>query len=299
VAALALLFVCLGLGVAAARSGRLPAGAHQSVNWWVLYAALPALVLALVPKLRFDWNTLFLVAAIWLVFAGAWVVFAVVGRAARWPRTRIGALVLVAGLGNTSFVGFPLIEALRGKAGLSLAVVCDQLGSFLLLAAGGIVVASLYSGRAPNAGAVVRRVVTFPAFLALIAGIVVGAVGKWPAPVEDLLLQVGRTLSPVALFSVGLQLRLRLHRGSIGPLVLGLGWKLLLAPILALGAGLAFGVRGLTLTVGVLEAAMAPMISAAILADEYGLDPPLTNGLLGMGILLSLVTVPLAARWLP
>ena len=75
--------------------------------------------------------------------------------------------------------------------------------------------------------------------------------------------------------------------------------KLLFAPLLCLGAGLAFGVHGLTLTVGVLEAAMAPMISAAILADEYGLDPPLTNGLLGAGILLSLVTVPLAARWLP
>ena len=297
--ALALLFVCLGLGVAAARSGRLPAGAHQSVNWWVLYAALPALVLALVPKLRFDWNTLFLVAAIWLVFAGAWLLFAVAGRAAGWSRARVGALILVAGLGNTSFVGFPLIEALRGKAGLALAVVCDQLGSFLLLAAGGVVVASIYSGRAPSLGAVVRRVVTFPAFLSLVAGVIVGAVGKWPAPVEDLLLQVGRTLSPMALFSVGLQLRPRLPRGSMGALALGLGWKLLFAPLLCLGAGLAFGVHGLTLTVGVLEAAMAPMISAVILADEYGLDPPLTNGLLGAGILLSLVTVPLAARWLP
>lgn len=285
--------------MAAARSGRLPAGAHQSVNWWVLYAALPALVLALVPKLRFDWNTLFLVAAMWLVFVGAWVLFAAVGRAAGWSRGRIGALVLAGGLGNTSFVGFPLVEALRGKAGLALAVVCDQLGSFLLLAAGGVVVASIYSGRAPSARSVARRVLTFPAFLALVVGVVVGAVGKWPAPVEDLFLQVGRTLSPMALFSVGLQLRLRLPRGSIGALGLGLGWKLVLGPLLCLGVGVLFGVRGLTLTVGVLEAAMAPMISAAILADEYGLDPPLTNGLLGAGILLSLVTVPLAARWLP
>jgi predicted permease len=53
-------------------------------------------------------------------------------------------------------------------------------------------------------------------------------------------------------------------------------------------------VSRLVLTVGVLQAAMAPMISAAILADQYDLEPPLANTVLGAGILLSLLTVPLA-----
>jgi predicted permease len=39
---------------------------------------------------------------------------------------------------------------------------------------------------------------------------------------------------------------------------------------------------------------MAPMVSAAILADEYDLDPALANTVLGAGIVLSLLTVPLA-----
>jgi len=59
----------------------------------------------------------------------------------------------------------------------------------------------------------------------------------------------------------------------------------------------ATGVGGLTLTVGVLQAAMAPMVSATILADEYRLDPGLANTVLGAGIVLSLVTVPLG-NWL-
>jgi predicted permease len=57
--------------------------------------------------------------------------------------------------------------------------------------------------------------------------------------------------------------------------------------------GVAAGVGGLTLTVGVLQAGMAPMISAAILADEYKLEPSLANTLLGAGIVLSLITIPL------
>ena len=37
---------------------------------------------------------------------------------------------------------------------------------------------------------------------------------------------------------------------------------------------------------------MPPMISAAILADQYGLEPALANSVLGLAILISLATVP-------
>jgi malate permease and related proteins len=48
----------------------------------------------------------------------------------------------------------------------------------------------------------------------------------------------------------------------------------------------------------VLESAMAPMISAAILASDHDLEPDLANAVLGVGILLSFVTVPIASYWL-
>lgn len=211
---------------------------------------------------------------------------------------RIGCLTLVGGLGNTSFLGYPMMEALHGHAGLSIAVVADQLGCFPLLAAGGIVVGSIYSGRETTAASIVRRVVTFPAFVALMLGMVVGAIGGWPDVIGKLLLQIGQTLTPLALFSVGLQLRLHVQRTQVSALVTCLGWKLFLAPIILLGVGIAAGVTGLTLTVGVLQAAMAPMISAAILADQHGLEPQLANSILSVGILLSLITIPLGNLFL-
>jgi predicted permease len=87
---------------------------------------------------------------------------------------------------------------------------------------------------------------------------------------------------------------LHLGRSQIGALSLGLGWKLLVVPLLCYLLGIATGVSGLVLVVGVLQAAMAPMISAAILADQYDLEPALANTVLGAGIVLSLLTVPLA-----
>ena len=292
--ALLLLFVCLALGVVVKRYFGPPAGLAQNLNWWVLNIALPALVLDLMPRIRLDPHLWFPVASMWLVFLGAWLLFALIGHYRGWSRGRIGALVLVSGLGNTSFMGYPMIEALRGKEGLSLAVIGDQVGTFVALAVGGVAVTAVYAGRKLMPMEVLRRILLFPSFLALVGGLIAGALGGWPDAVHLVLERVGASLTPLALFSVGLQFRLHLGRSQLGALGLGLGWKMLVAPLLCWLIGVATGVGGLVLTVGVLQAAMAPMISAAILAEQYELEPTLANTVLGAGILLSLVTVPLA-----
>ncbi|HEY2622375.1 MAG TPA: AEC family transporter [Dyella sp.] len=290
---LLLLFVCLLLGALVARYAKPPAGIVHGINWWVINIALPALVLELVPKLRIDAQLWFPVAAMWVVFFGGWLLFATLGRWLGWSRERIGALTLVCGLGNTSFMGYPMMQALHGKEGLALAVVADQLGCFPLLASAGVAVASLYAGKVPQPMVIARRILTFPSFLALILSVIVGALGGWPAMLDSVFTPIGATLTPLALFSVGMQFKFHLGERQLSALTLGLGWKLLIAPLACWLLGTAAGVGGLTLTVGVLQAGMAPMISAAILADEYKLEPSLANTILGAGIVLSLVTVPL------
>ncbi|MCL2345823.1 MAG: AEC family transporter [Desulfobulbus sp.] len=297
--ALLLLFICLLLGVLVARLAKPPSGMVHSINWWVINIALPALVLELIPRLEVNTRLWFPVAAMWLTFFGAWLLFALLGKALGWSRGRIGALTLVGGLGNTGFIGYPMILALHGDAGLTLAVVADQLGTFPLLSSVGIVVASLYAGKAPQARVIVRRILTFPSFIALVVGLAIGGLGGWPAgwEMDKILKPLGDTLTPLALFSVGLQLRFHLGRQQLSALSIGLAWKLALAPLAVWTLGRITQIDGLMLTISVLEAAMAPMISAAILADEYKLEPALTNAMLGIGIVLSLFTVPLIS-WL-
>ena len=297
--ALLLLFACMVLGIVVARWAKPPAGIVPGINWWVINVALPALVLDLIPKVKFDSQLWFPVVAMLIVFVGAWLLFGLLGSRLGWSRGRVGTLILVCGLGNTSFMGYPMMQALHGQAGLSLAVVAYQLGTFPLLSSAGVVVASIYAGRSASPGLIVRRILTFPAFVALMVGIVVGVLGGWPDAVHGVLAPLGATLTPLALFSVGMQCRFRLGQGQASGLFWGLGWKLLLAPLLCWLLGRWSGIGGLVLTVSVLQAAMAPMISAAILADEYELDPQLANALLGAGIVLSLLTIPLGNLLLP
>lgn len=297
--ALLLLACCLLLGLATARLARPPAGLAASLNWWVIQIALPALVLELIPRLHMDPDLWFLVASQWMVFAAALVVFHTLGSRLGWSRARIGALVLMTGLGNTSFVGYPLLEALRGREGLALGVVADQLGCFVMLSLGGVLVSVIYAGGTAKPAEITRKVLLFPAFLALLAGLVVGQLGGWPEPVNEVLHRLGQTLSPLAVFSVGLRLRFRLQPSHRLPVVVALGWKLAIIPALTLLWGKLIGLDGLLLSIAVLQTAMAPMISAAILADQYRLEPELAQAILGLGIILSLLTVPWWSSVLP
>ena len=202
--ALLLLVACLVLGALVARIANPPAMLSQGLNWWVINVAFSALVVHLIPTLRFDWEYWFLVVALWAVFLGAWVVFAVLGRALHWSRARIGAMTLGCGLGNTAFIGFPLIEALRGREGVKLALIADQLGTFIALAVGGTIVAAVYSGKSASAAAVTRKVLQFPPFVSLVVGVVAGLLGGWPQPVDAIFERLSATLAPIALFSVSL-----------------------------------------------------------------------------------------------
>ena len=80
----------------------------------------------------------------WLVFGGSWLFFRALGPRLGFPPGTVAALVLTGGLSNTAFVGLPLIEGLMGREALRVAVVVDQLGSFMVLGT----VATLFAARA-------------------------------------------------------------------------------------------------------------------------------------------------------
>lgn len=290
--ALVVLLGCLTLGALLGKLGRVPAGMVPALTFWVVNVALPATTLAVVPSLVVDGSVWFLVLPQWAGLGVAAAVVIPIGRWRRWPAPRIGALVLLAGLANTSFVGFPLIEATRGHAALAPAAIADQAGAFLALALVGMAIAAHFAGGSVGPRDVVRKVATFPPTWALLVGLLVGALGGWPPPVMTALERVGHTLSPLALFAVGLRLRLRPPPGALGPMLLALLLRLAVVPALALLLAHVAGVDGQVRVVGVLQAAMPPMITVAILCEREGLEPELAHATLTLGILAAMLSVP-------
>lgn len=94
--------------------------------------------------------------------------------------------------------------------------------------------------------------------------------------------------------SVGYQLRFADLRGRIPALTLGFFFKLMLGPLLiAIVLVKLIGSAGPVTQVTIFEAAMGPQIGAAIVAMEHKLDPPLVILMVGLGIPLSFLTLPL------
>jgi predicted permease len=292
VSALVLVFALLALGYVLGRA-RVFADADaaaDALNRYVVYVCLPALVLVLVPKLRWEPALWFVVATPWAMLAIGVACVLAAARVFGWPRPVIGALLLCAPLGNTSFVGIPLIEALRGEHAVRYAIVYDQFGSFLALSTFGLVAIARYAGEAaPSAAAVAARVLRFPPFVALLAALVPFSHPQW---LDAALQRVADTLVPVAVFAVGLRLKLR-PPADRSALFAGLGIKMLLCPLLAFAALRALGAHALPAQVAVLESAMPPMISAGALASMAGLAPELCAALVGYGVVLAFATLPL------
>ncbi|NOK14909.1 AEC family transporter [Corallococcus exercitus] len=289
-----LLGVCLVLGVLARASGRFPGGTAPAFNAFILNVSLPALVLRAMHRLEFAPGLMVAAVAPWLLFGGAVLFLRLLGPRLGLSRDSVTALILTAGLGNTAFVGLPMATALLGPASVPVAVVADQLGSFMVLATlATLTAARAHAQAAVSARGLVRKVLVFPPFQALVVALVLRPFA-FPDWLEAVLQRLGDLLTPLALFIVGFQLRLQGLRPRVPALVLGLSYKLVLAPLAVLGLltfvpGLALGVRQAT----VLQIAMAPMVTAAILAAEHELDPELAVLMVGVGIPLSFFSAPL------
>jgi len=291
---LLLLVACLAVGMLLQHSARTPANAHQALNAVILHVSLPAVTLRALHGFVFDPNQLWPVLMPWALFGLGAAAFWSIGRWLRLPRASIGALTLVGGLGNTSFVGLPMIESLHGRDGLGLGLLIDQLGSYLALATIGVFVAAVYAGDAPaSRGAMVRKILLFPPLIALALAVALRPV-PFPAPLDAALARVGDTLAPLALISVGLQLRLGALRGQARLLSIGLAYKLVACPAIVFAVlWLIDAELDMTSRVSMIEAAMPPMIGAGIVAAEARLDAPLVSTMIGIGIPLGLVTATL------
>jgi malate permease and related proteins len=287
-----LLFVCLAIGFGLRRLRDFPVGSHLVLNRFVIYVSLPALALLHIPEIPLNREVLFPVGVPFLLFGGSVALFLALQRIWGWSNKLTGCLILTAGMANTSFVGFPVIEALFGAEGLRVAIMVDQ-PAFVVLTTFGVGVAAWFSSRSPQVRPILRQIVQFPPFLMFVAAIIMNLAGlHFGEMAKDVLGRLGSTVTPIALISVGMQLNFSRRSAYWRHLGLGLTYKLVLAPALVYGLYVGvLGGSGLVVQVSVMEAAMAPMITASIVASSYGLKPRLANMMIGYGIPLSFITL--------
>lgn len=287
---IALILAYLIIGIVLRRTGRLPDTATKVMGGWVINVALPAAALRSVHGLVLhpDW---------WLAAATPWIgallaiaVIAPLSRILGWSRQRTGALLLVGGWGNTSFVGLPMIAAFAGGQWLGLGIVIDLFGSYLALSTLGLAVATVASSGHLDWRAVAKRIITFPPFIAILVAFSTNHVER-PEWLMQFVGTLADTLTPLALAAVGYALRFDRVSGRLAALGVGLGYRLIAAPAAIVLMYLVLGQTGDPVArVAMLEMAMPPMLGASIIAMDHDLEPDLVALLIGIGVPLSMLT---------
>lgn len=281
------------------RVSKFPKESANVLNLFVIYVSLPALILLKVPELTFSKQLLVPTLMPWGMLLLSAILVLILSRIIGWDKSVTGSLLLLVPLGNTSFLGIPMVKAFFGESGIPYAIFYDQLGSFLALATYGTVILAYYSGgeklKLKN---IVCRTITFPPFIALLAAILALKGFSYPTAAKTMLVSLAATLVPVVMIAIGFQLTLKLSSSVIKPLCAGLLIKLVIAPATALLICAIINLDSQAARVSVFEAGMPPMVSAGALAIIGGLSPRLTAALVGFGVIMSFVTLPILYNFL-
>ena len=263
------------------------------LNMAIIYVSLPALILYKIPSIRVSSDTLSVLAMPWILALILPAIVILFSKKFNLSKKETGSLLLVSVLGNTSFLGVPLIGMFYGETYVPYALIYDQLGSFLILSTYGSIVVSIYSATGSfDIRIIVKKILLFPPFLALVVAFFLQN-SDMDKIFEWILKPLSLTLVPFALMSVGYQLRFQVPKDERKALVIAIIIKTIISPLFALLISLLFFNFDTITKVAILEAGMGPMITAGIMANLGGLKPRLTNAIVGYGILFSFITLPL------
>lgn len=281
------------LGIILKKSKIVPENFHTSLNAFVINISLSAFSLYYISKIELNSSVIYPVLVAWIGIFLAIAFFVILGKFFGWKFSVIGALIMCAGFGNTSFVGIPVIQAMYGEEGLKTVMLVDQPG-FVALSTVGILVANFYSGSKDSLAKHITKILKFPPFIAFVVAIILNLLSvEIPKDFDDVLMKLGATTVPLALVSVGSQMQWKKIEKEEGfHLFLGLLFKLVIYPLIILIIyKFLLHQNSDVIDICILEAAMAPMITAAIIAAAHDLEPKLCNLMVAVGIPLSFVTL--------
>ncbi|MBV6878867.1 AEC family transporter [Epilithonimonas ginsengisoli] len=285
-----LIIVCIAAGMILKSTKSIHSDAHKGINTWIIYLGLPAVSFKYLPKVEWSFEMLFPILSTILIAFGSWIFMKIYSRSKSYSARSRSSLELASGYSNTSFIGFPLIAAFYGEQYLSIAIICDQT-MFFMVSTMGIVAAVKGGSRSGKVGAsfILKRLFTFPPFLGCISALILSEFVdlEFVAPLFD---KLAATVIPLALFSVGLQLKLNGWRKLIPQISTSLLYKLILAPIMILILALIFGVKGDIAKISIFEAAMPTVVTASIIAEQFRLNTKLINLIIGISITIGFVT---------
>jgi malonate transporter and related proteins len=294
---LASLLALLVAGAGLRMGGVLDDGRADWLNDAAYYVALPALIfVSTYSRSVGEILSPALVVGVFVVFFGTAVVAFVVHRRHDASARRSVATVQ-SYHSNLGYLGVPLVAATFDDHVTAIASAILGMVSLVQIPLT-VFVLSTINGADTTIRDELRRILTTPVLLALVAGLGVGSLGiPVPGAVAGGLDLVGQFALPLALLCVGSSLEIDLPAVDYGAVAGVVGLKILLMPALAWAVFSTLHADTATFTAGVVMFATPTAVSTFVFANELGGDEAFASlnvfltTLVSMGSLFVFLTV--------
>lgn len=286
------IFLLLLAGYGVRKAGVLKAGDASVVNSLIIYLTMPAFIFV---NAHSKPLTSAMVKAPFLAFAIEMAIMGLaylIARAMKLDRKTTGALMLVATFGNTGFLGYPVISAAfeGSRKAILAAVILDQFAMSMMVMSIGVVVAIVFSGAKFS----IKSVFEFlkcPLFPATIIALIFKD-AHVPLLIMKTLGYLGAGTVPLAMISIGLSLSTGSVKNYPLPLLVAVGLKMVLMPVIVYFTLPLIGITGIVAKVVVVECAMPSAVFTGVVTGEYGGNSAFAAAAVFITTLLSVLVVP-------
>jgi predicted permease len=288
-------FAVIALGYLAGRTGFFSEAATAALTKFVFYFALSAMLLRFSATLNlgdvvswpFIWAYLIGTSAIYIVAT-------IVALVRRIGVEQAAVEAQCAVIGNTGFLGVPMLALLFGEEAIGPVMLCLAVDLVVFSSLIVILITGTRDGRvSPKVlGTVAMGLVKNPMIVSIVAGFSWSATGiPLPGPVTEMLTLLGAAATPGALFAIGASLASKSAERLSVAVWLSFA-KLVLHPAaVAVMAILVFTLDAFSAKVMIATAALPVAGNVFILAQHYGVAPMRVSAAILVSTAVSIFTV--------
>lgn len=268
------IFLLVGIGYFVYKIRLVPYDALKTLNAFVLNVAVPCMVLQTMQRDEIS-NKVFndivwsLAAFAIVTIAIALIATLVIRRIGSIPDDDKGIYTMQLAFTNCGFMGYPLTMVMFGQYGLFLAIIMNIIFTTFVYSIG-VVMLLHKKGEKLFTMKLMVRMLSVP-FLASIAGLLIFISGfHFPSFIDDTLELMAATVSPVAMFIVGINLSNSKISEIFTPRNLLLcAASLIIVPFFTLGVDLLLPISDFALVIHVFLMAMPSAAITTILCNRY------------------------------
>ncbi|MBC7194435.1 MAG: AEC family transporter [Caldisericia bacterium] len=208
-------------------------------------------------------------------------------------RKELATLILICVMGNTAFLGYPLVETFFGLKNLSIGIFYDQVHFYTFL----ILIYPLLSIISKNENLSIKSSFITPPVIAFLISLVLRNFNM-PQFFIEVLNILKQSVTPLVLIYLGINLDLNISKNDLKYLLPTILLKLIALPFITFYISTFLKAEQIIKNVSILQSMMPTMIATIIFGSQIGLNKKNIAKAVSITTIVSTLTITILSKYL-